>query len=79
VSTVVGWAICCNELELAEACTVEAHPTPLQPATNALSWEPTPKTLLDILRLPHGTVHTEWLKSVKQELKALVESNTFSI
>jgi hypothetical protein len=79
VSTVVGWAYCCNNLELAEACAVEAHPTPLQPATDALSWEPAQKTLRDILRLPHGTVHIEWLKSVKQELKTPVESNAFSI
>ena len=79
VSQVVSWTNCCKDLALVEACAVEVHSTSLQPATDALSWEPAPKTLRDILWLPHGTVQNEWLNSVKWELKTLVDSNTFSI
>jgi hypothetical protein len=51
---------------------VEARPT-LQPTTNnANFWKPAPKSIRDILKLPKGLVHQEWLKSVKKELKILI-------
>ena len=34
---------------------------------DAYSWEPAPKSLQDILRMPDGVVKTGWLKSVKKE------------
>jgi hypothetical protein len=52
---------------------------PLPDRADTLSWEPAPKNLRDILNLPHGTVHAEWLKSVNKELKTLTDSNTFSV
>jgi hypothetical protein len=79
VSQVVGWAHCCKDFELVEACAAKVHSTLLQSTTDALSWEPAPKTLRDILWLPHRTVQNEWLNSVKRELETLVDSNTFSI
>jgi hypothetical protein len=62
--------------DLAHACAVEA--TPSVPNSNdALSWEPAPKTIRDIVKMPDGTIKEEWLKSVRKELKTLVESGTF--
>jgi hypothetical protein len=62
--------------DLAHACAIEA--TPIPPNKNdALSWKPAPATIRDMIRMPDGTVKQEWLKSVKKELKTLVESNTF--
>jgi len=45
--------------------------------TDALSWEPAPNSIQDILKMPDGTVRQEWLKSVKKELKSLVDAKTF--
>jgi len=62
--------------DLAHACAIEA--TPSVPNSNdALSWEPAPRTIRDIVKMPDGTIKEEWLKSVKKELKTLVESGTF--
>jgi hypothetical protein len=62
--------------DLANACAIEA--TPIPPNKNdAFSWEPAPATIRDIIRMPDGAVKQELLKSVKKELKTLVESNTF--
>jgi len=62
--------------DLAHACAIEA--TPSVPNSNdALSWEPVPRTIRDIVKMPAGTIKEEWLKSVKKELKTLVESGTF--
>jgi len=62
--------------QLACACAIEATPT-LPTVGDALSWEPAPSSIRDILKMPNGTVCQEWLKSVKKELKTLVDSKTF--
>jgi len=60
-----------------EACSAETLPTILPNAKDAYSWEPAPKNIRDIIKMPEGVVKTEWLKSVKKELKTLVDSGTF--
>jgi len=45
--------------------------------TDALSWEPAPNSKWDILKMPDGAVRQEGLKSVKKELKTLVDAKTF--
>jgi len=62
--------------DLAHACATEATPG-LPNSNDALSWEPAPKTIRDIVKMPPGTVREEWLKSVRKELKTLVDSGTF--
>jgi len=62
--------------DLAIACAVEAMPS-MPTKTDALSWEPAPSTIRDILKMPHGPIRDEWLKAVKKELKTLVDSKTF--
>jgi hypothetical protein len=64
--------------ELARACAIEAMPA-VPTTTDALSWEPAPNSICDILKMPDGTVHQEWLKSVKKELKTLVDAKTFVV
>jgi len=64
--------------QLARACAIEATPT-LPMVGDTLSWEPAPNSIRDILKMPDGTVHQEWLKSVKKELKTLVDSKTFEV
>jgi len=44
---------------------------------NAMSWEPAPKTLREILKMHDGPVKTAWLQSVCKELKTLIDNNTF--
>jgi len=44
---------------------------------NMLSWEPAPSSIRDILKIPEGTVHQEWLKLVRKEMKTLVDSRMF--
>jgi hypothetical protein len=68
-----------ENMDLAEACAVEAHPIITASSTDALSWEPAPESIHDILKLPESPIHTGWLKSVKSEFKTLVDSHTFSI
>jgi hypothetical protein len=78
VARIVGWANTCMDLNLVEACAIEAH-TDLQPiSADANSWEPAPKTIRDILKLKDGTVRQEWLKAIKTELKTLIDSGTFA-
>jgi hypothetical protein len=48
----VNWS--CEDVELAEASTLEVHPIVLPASTDALSWEPAPKMIHDILKLPEG-------------------------
>jgi hypothetical protein len=43
---------------------------------DAYSWEPAPKSIRDILKMPDGVVKTGWLKSVKKEMGTLVNSGT---
>jgi hypothetical protein len=62
--------------DLAHACATEATPG-LPNSNDALSWEPAPKTIRDIVKMPPGTVREERLKSVRKELKKLVDSGTF--
>ncbi len=62
--------------KLARECAIEATPA-IPPATDALSWEPAPSSIRDILKMPDGTVRQEWHESVKKELKTLVDSQTF--
>jgi hypothetical protein len=62
--------------DLAQACASKATPT-LPNISDTLSWEPAPAMIWDIVKMPNGVVKEEWLKSVKKELKMLVDSNTF--
>jgi hypothetical protein len=52
--------------------------TALPSNNDALSWEPAPRSIRDILKMPQGPVRQAWLKSVWKELKALVDSGTFA-
>jgi hypothetical protein len=63
---------------LARACVMEATPT-LPNNNDALSWEPAPNNIRDIMKMPDGVVRQEWLKSVKKEKKTLVDSKAFVI
>jgi len=56
---------------------MEAHSTLLPSSTDAKSWEPAPKSIRDITKLPEGFVKNEWLNSVRKELKTMVDSGTF--
>jgi hypothetical protein len=62
--------------DLAHTCATEATPG-IPNSNDALSWELAPKTIRGIVKMPHGTVREEWLKSVRKELKTLVNSGTF--
>jgi hypothetical protein len=77
VASTVSWENLCNDIDLQEACAVEAHPAPMPPASNAMSWEPAPKTLREILRMPDGPMKTSWLQSIHKEFKTLIDNNTF--
>jgi DNA primase len=74
----VAWANSCQDQELAEACTIEAHQVLLPSTLDANSWQPAPRTIRDIMKLPEGYVKAEWMKSVKKELKTLIDSGTFA-
>jgi len=77
VAEAVGWANVCTDLNLVEACAVEAH-LDIQPVTgDANSWEPVPKTVQDILKMEDGIVRQEWLKALNKELKTLIDAGTF--
>jgi hypothetical protein len=73
----VAWSNIEGNGELIEACAMEAHPVLISTNSDANSWEPAPRTIRDIMKLPNGTVKNEWLKSVKAELKTLIDSGTF--
>jgi uncharacterized protein YdcH (DUF465 family) len=77
VASIVSWENLCEDEELQEACAVEVHAGSMPSKSNALSWEPAPKTLRDILKMPDGPVKTAWLQSVRKEFKTLVDNNTF--
>jgi hypothetical protein len=47
------------------ACAIEAAPSLLN-SNDALSWEPAPATIRDIVRMPNRIVKEEWLKSVRK-------------
>jgi hypothetical protein len=64
-------------MELCIACASEAiTPCPIK-GGDIRSWEPAPRTIRDIIKMSEGQVRNEWLKSVKKELKALVDAKTF--
>ncbi len=66
-----------EDIELCLACATKAilsHPIK---GSDIHSWEPAPRTIRDILKMPEGPVKREWLKAVRKELKALVDSRTF--
>jgi len=65
-----------EQYDLAHACAIEAAPT-LPNSNDVLSWEPAPSSICEIIKLKEGAVKQEWLKSVRKELKTLVDSNTF--
>jgi len=77
MANTVSWENLCEDEELQEACAVEAHTLPMPSLSNALSWEPAPKTLREILKMPDGPIKTAWLQSVCKEFKTLVDNNTF--
>jgi len=59
VAETVGWVNACLDTDLAKACATKVH-TDLQPTSgDANSWEPVPKTICDILKLPEGAVQQE--------------------
>ena len=62
--------------DLVHACATESTPILPNPG-DALSWEPAPSTIRDIVKMPSGPVKEEWLKSVQKELKTLVDLGTF--
>jgi hypothetical protein len=66
-----------HNLDLCLACASEAVPSQIIKGGDAQSWEPAPRTIRDILKMPEGEVRHEWLKSVKKELKALIDAKTF--
>jgi hypothetical protein len=74
----VAWVNSCQDQDLAEACTVEGHQVLLPFTMDANSWEPAPRMIKDIMKLPEGYVKAEWMKSVKKELKTLIDSGTFA-
>jgi len=76
-ANVLAWVNTCSDQDLAEACAAEVHPNFMPNSQDAHSWEPAPKTIHDIIKLPEGYVKSAWLKSVKQELKTLIDSGTF--
>ncbi len=45
-----------SDIELATACASEAIPS-LPSHGDALSWEPTPKTIQEILKMPEGILN----------------------
>lgn len=59
-----------DNIELCLACASEAILSYPIKGGDAHSWEPAPRTIRDILKLPEGPVKHEWLKSVKKELNA---------
>jgi hypothetical protein len=61
---------------LVEACAAEAQTAIMPDSQDAYSWEPAPKSIQDILKMPNGVVKTGWLKSVKKEMGTLVDSGT---
>ena len=67
----------CSDADLQEACAIEAHPIHLSPSSTFQSWEPAPRTIRDIMKMPEGHMKSEWLRSVKKELKTLVDNKTF--
>jgi hypothetical protein len=75
-SNAVAWANTCSDQEIVEACAVEAQPAVMPDSQDAYSWEPAPKSIRDILKMPDGVVKTGWLKSVKKEMGTLVGSGT---
>jgi hypothetical protein len=62
-----------DDMELCLACTSEAILSLPIKGGDVHSWEPAPRTIRDILRMPDGLVKREWLKSVRKELKLLVD------
>jgi hypothetical protein len=45
-----------------EACLAEAHPNASPNSQDAHSWEPAPKTIHNIIKLPEGHIKSEWLR-----------------
>jgi hypothetical protein len=78
VAKAVAWANVCKDKELIETCATEAHSIMIPTTSDANSWEPAPRIIRDIMKLPNGMVKNEWLKSVKAELKTLIDSGTFA-
>jgi len=54
-----------NSVDEPRACAIEAAPSLLN-SNDALSWEPAPATIRDIVRMPNRIVKEEWLKSVRK-------------
>jgi hypothetical protein len=65
-----------KDFHLANLCHAEAYST-LDSTTDALSWEPAPRSIREIVEMTHGPVKEAWLKSVKAELKTLINAKTF--
>jgi transposase InsO family protein len=71
IASIVEWANTCTDLDLLEACAAEAHQHFTPSSNDAHSWEPAPRTIRDILKMPDGVV--------KKKLKTLVDAHTFII
>jgi hypothetical protein len=66
-----------QDFHLANICLSEAYLTLDHSSPDAFTWEPAPRSIRDIVEMPSGSVKDAWLKSVKAELKTLVDSKTF--
>jgi hypothetical protein len=62
--------------EHAVSCAIETT-IQLPNQNDALSWEPAPSSIRDTIKMPEGTVKSEWLCFIRKELKTLVNSRTF--
>lgn len=65
-----------KDYHLANMCHAEAYLT-LDSTTDALNWEPAPRSIREIVKMTHGPVKEAWLKSVKAEMKTLIDAKTF--
>ncbi len=52
-----------QDFHLANVCLSEAYSTLDFSSSDALSWEPAPRSIRDIVKMPHASVKEAWLKS----------------
>jgi len=77
MASLTGWDNARADQDLAVACSTEAHIGTID-ESDALNLEPTPKTIWKNVKMPAGTVKDTWLKSIKAELKNLMDTGTFT-
>jgi chloramphenicol 3-O-phosphotransferase len=68
-----------KDYDLAVLCASEVTPLPnKQTKTDAYSWGGAPRTIRETMKMPEGLLRNEWMKSIRRELKAFADANTFS-